>query len=53
MEYLHVQEEGGGRKSFVAYSLGNFLSNQHRSGGIPTDEVEIGQIIYLCLEKMI
>lgn len=52
MEYLHVQEEGGGEKRvFVAYSLGNFLSNQHRSGGIPTDEVEIGQIIYLCLEK--
>ncbi len=53
MEYLHVPSKvDREKKIFVAYSLGNFLSNQHRiSGSIPTDEVEIGKILYLCVEK--
>lgn len=53
MEYLSVPENGGGEKKvLVAYSMGNFISNQHRiPGSIPTDEVEIGKILYLDLEK--
>ncbi|HHU76952.1 MAG TPA: CapA family protein [Firmicutes bacterium] len=46
------QNNGGGKEVFVAYSMGNFLSNQHRvAGSISTDDVEYGQILYLHLEK--
>ncbi len=66
MEYIEVSKNGSGfgsfsgddggdgedKRVFVAYSLGNFLSNQHRvAGSISTDEVEFGLILYLHLEK--
>ncbi|NLX90283.1 MAG: CapA family protein [Firmicutes bacterium] len=53
MEYITVPgEQGVEKRVFVAYSMGNFLSNQHRvEGSISTDEVEFGKILYLHLEK--
>jgi poly-gamma-glutamate capsule biosynthesis protein CapA/YwtB (metallophosphatase superfamily) len=56
MEYIDVPGRGGDggkdKRVFVAYSMGNFLSNQHRvAGSISTDDVEFGQILYLHLEK--
>lgn len=53
MEYISAKEsDGEDKRVFVAYSMGNFLSNQHRiEGSVSTDEVELGKILYLDLEK--
>ncbi len=40
------------RRAFVAYSLGNFLSNQqYLPGAVPTSEVEYGLLLRLHLTK--
>lgn len=53
MEYISVEdEEGEEHRAFVAYSLGNFISNQHRiPGSIPTHEVQYGMLLRLRLQR--
>ncbi len=53
MEYINTEDEHGNKhRAFVAYSLGNFISNQHRiPGAIPTHEVEYGMLLRLHLKK--
>ncbi|MEW5921548.1 MAG: CapA family protein [Bacillota bacterium] len=53
MEYITAEDENGTlRRVFVAYSLGNFISNQQRvAGAVPTHEVEYGLLLRLHLKK--
>ncbi len=44
-------EDGSDRQVPVVYSLGNFVSNQHQTGGIPTGDVQYGMLLRLHLEK--
>ncbi|NLC10897.1 MAG: CapA family protein [Firmicutes bacterium] len=53
MEFIEVEgSDGDIRRGFVVYSLGNFISNQHRiEGSIPTGEVKYGLLLRFHLEK--
>lgn len=53
MEYITVkQDDGSYHEAFVAYSMGNFISNQHYiAGAIPTEEVKYGMLLKIHLEK--
>ena len=53
MEYISVEDEHGNKhRAFVAYSLGNFISNQHKiPGAIPTHEVQYGMLLRLHLKR--
>jgi len=53
LEYITAERDDGSvHQTLVAYSLGNFISNQHRIDGvIPTDEVEYGLVLKLHLKK--
>ncbi len=53
METISVSNERGEpHETFVAYSMGNFVSNQfYISGAIPTEEVEYGLVLLIQLEK--
>lgn len=51
-EWITVDgEDGNERQVPVIYSLGNFVSNQHQTGGIPTGDVQYGMLVRLHLEK--
>lgn len=53
MEYLSFEDENGEeQQAFVAYSLGNFISNQHLiPGAVPTHEVQYGMLLRLHLRR--
>ena len=53
MEYISMEDENGNQhRAFVAYSLGNFISNQHRiPGAVPTHEVQYGMLLRLHLKR--
>ncbi len=53
MEYVSIKDENGNQhRAFVAYSLGNFISNQHRiPGAIPTHEVQYGLLLRLHIKR--
>ncbi len=53
MEFITEKENSGAKRDvFVAYSMGNFLSNQHyRPRSVPTHEVEYGKILNIILKK--
>ncbi len=53
MEHIEVEnKEGEKHEAFVAYSMGNFISNQHRiEGSIPTEEVKYGQVLMVNARK--
>ncbi len=52
MEIIQAaKEDGAPHETFVAYSLGNFISNQHKTSGIPTRDVKFGKALRLHLRK--
>lgn len=53
MEYITVKNDDGSyHRTFVAYSMGNFISNQfHWPPHIPTEEVKYGLVLRIHLEK--
>jgi len=56
LEWITVQEgERAGRKALVAYSMGNFFTNQHYSPGppnyIPSPGVQCGLMVQVELQK--
>ena len=53
MEYISMEDENGiQHRTFVAYSLGNFISSQHMiPGTIPTHEVQYGMLLRLHLQR--
>lgn len=52
MEKIAVtKEDGSTHEAFAAYSLGNLISNQHKTSGIPTRDVKFGKLLRLHLRK--
>jgi len=53
MEFIEIEKnDGSSHEAFVAYSMGNFVSNQHYiPGAIPTEEVKYGLVLKLHLAK--
>lgn len=52
MDYINViDDDSKERETFVIYSLGNFISSQYKTGGIPTGDVEYGVILDLNVAK--
>lgn len=53
MEYITTErDDGNTHRTFLVYSMGNFISNQfHWPGVIPTEEVKYGLLMQIKLEK--
>jgi len=53
MEFIETEKEcGNTRETLVVYSMGNFISNQHKiPGSIPTEEVKYGLSVRVHLKK--
>ncbi|MFY9114511.1 MAG: CapA family protein [Dethiobacteria bacterium] len=53
MKYITTEkDDGSSHRTFLVYSMGNFISNQfHWPGVIPTEEVKYGLLMQIKLEK--
>lgn len=53
MEFLEVEKEDGStHETLVVYSMGNFISNQHKiPGAVPAEEVKYGLSVKVHLKK--
>lgn len=52
VDYIQVaNDEGEINNALVIYSLGNFMSNQHKTSGVPTNDVKYGLMLQVDVAK--